>query len=227
MSAFSEPDEGFISVPILDNLGELKMNTKILLILSILILLLTACSAAPDHQVSYDPAALRFDGEQAYKTEAEFVTAFPNRVSGTEQTRKATAWLEEQFTGYGLTCQTDEWSVINYSRPTPLRNVVCRLPGASAKEIVIAAHHDIASTTIQGADNDGAGIAILLQLAKNFAAEGQPPYTLVFVASDGEEYGMLGTGRFIETHPDPKNIIAAFSLDNLGKILLRRHEHGD
>jgi hypothetical protein len=28
---------------------------------------------------------------------------------------------------------------------------------------------------------------------------------------------MLGTGRFIETHPNPENIIAAFTLDNLGK----------
>ena len=193
------------------------MNTRSLLPLSILILLLTACSAAPDLQASYDPTDLRFDGERAYQIEDEFVTAFPNRVSGSEQTRQAAAWLEEQFTSYGLTCQTDEWSEINYSSPTPFQNVVCRLPGASPREIVIAAHHDIASTTVQGADNDGAGIAILLQLAENFATEGQPPYTLVFVASDGEEYGMLGTGRFIETHPDPRNIIAAFTLDNLGR----------
>ena len=28
---------------------------------------------------------------------------------------------------------------------------------------------------------------------------------------------MLGTGQFIETHPDPENIIAAFTMDNLGK----------
>jgi len=39
--------------------------------------------------------------------------------------------------------------------PTPLRNVVCRLPGASAREIVLIAHHDIAPTTAPGADNDG------------------------------------------------------------------------
>jgi hypothetical protein len=39
---------------------------------------------------------------------------------------------------------------------------------------------------------------------------------LVFVASDGEEYGMLGTRRFIQTHPGPQAIIAGFSLDNLG-----------
>lgn len=192
------------------------MNNRIHLTLSIIILLLTACSAAPDPQVSYDPSALRFDGEQAYQIEEEFVSAFPNRVSGSEKTRQAAAWLQEQMTASGLNCQTDEWSEINYSRPVTLRNVVCRLPGASPREIVVIAHHDIASTTIQGAENDGAGIAILLHLAETFAGERELPYTLVFLASDAEEYGGMGTLRFIETHPDPENIIAGFSIDNQG-----------
>lgn len=193
------------------------MNTRLMILLSVIVLLLAACSSEPVPQVTYDPANLRFDGQSAYAIENEFVTGFTNRVSGSEQTRLATEWLQERLAGYGLNCQTDQWMVINYSRPTPLHNVVCRLPGDSPQEIVVVAHHDIASTTVEGADNDGAGIAILLELAEIFAAEGKLPYTLVFVASDGEEYGMLGTGRFIETHPDPKNIIAAFTLDNLGK----------
>jgi hypothetical protein len=193
------------------------MNTRAFLLLSILVLLLAACQAAPDLQASYDPASLRFDGERAYAVEDEFVNAFTNRASGSQNTRQAAAWLQEQFSSYSLDCQTDEWSEILYSRPTPLYNVVCRLPGASPGEIVIIAHHDVAPTTVQGADNDGSGVAILLQLAEIFAAEGQLAYTLVFVATDGEEYGGLGTGRFIDTHPEPGNIIAGFSLDNLGR----------
>ena len=201
------------------------MNTRFLLPLSILVLLLAACSAAPDPQASYAPANLRFNGERAYVIENEFVTEFTNRVSGTEKSRLATEWLQEQFTQSGWTCQIDQWEVINYSRPTPMRNVVCRLPGASPREILVIAHHDIAPTTIQGADNDGAGIAILLQLAEVFAAEGPAlsevegplPYTLVFVATDGEEYGMLGSGRYIKIHPNPTQIIAGISLDNLGR----------
>lgn len=193
------------------------MNTRLMILFSVIVLLLATCSAAPETRVSYDPATLSFDGQRAYAIEEEFVTGFTKRVSGSEQTHLATEWLQERLAGYGLTCQTDKWMVINYSRPTPLYNVICRLPGDSPQEIVLVAHHDIASTTVEGADNDGSGIAILLHLAEVFASEGQLPYTLVFVASDGEEYGMLGTGRFIETHPNPKNIIAAFTLDNLGK----------
>lgn len=85
---------------------------------------------------------------------------------------------------YGWTCQIDEWSTVNYSKSLSLRNVVCSLPGTSPKEILVVAHHDQAPKTIEGADNDASGIAILMQLAEIFGSEDQKPYTLVFVATD-------------------------------------------
>lgn len=192
-------------------------NNRLLYLVLILAVLLSGCTTAPEIQTSYNPAALRFDGQRAYQIEEEFVQSFPNRASGQPNNRLGAEWLRDRLVSSGWSCQIDQWEVINYSRPVAMRNVVCRLPGASPREIVVTAHHDIAPTTIEGADNDGAGIAILLQLAEIFAAEGEPAYTLVFVATDGEEYGGLGSGRFIQTHPDPEKIIAGFSLDNLGK----------
>jgi hypothetical protein len=180
-------------------------------------LLLTACSPAPEVPAQYDPSELQFSGERAYEIEEEFVTTHINRVSGTEESRLATEWLHEQFTAAGWSCNFDEWETILYSETIDLRNVVCVLPGESDQEILVLAHHDIAPTTIQGADNDGSGVAILLHLAEIFAAEGQPKYTLVFVADDAEEYGMIGSKRYVDTHPNPDNIIAGISLDNLGK----------
>jgi hypothetical protein len=193
------------------------MNSKFMLLFSLMLLVLTACSAAPQTQISYDPTVLRFDGEQAYTLENEFVTQYPYRSSGMPNSRLAVDWLKSQLSGYGWDCQIDQWTVINYSQSVPLRNVVCRLPGDSSREIVVVAHHDQSPLTIQGADNDGSGIAIMLHLAEIFGSESKPPYTLVFVSADAEEYGMLGTKRFVDAHPDTSNIIAAFSLDNLGK----------
>ena len=91
------------------------------------------------------------------------------------------------------------------------------MPGASEKEILVIAHLDQASTTVQGADNDGSGIAILLHLAEIFTAEKDRSYTLTFVATDAEEYGMIGAQRYVGTHPNTENIIAGISLDNLGR----------
>ncbi|MEX1071162.1 MAG: DUF4910 domain-containing protein [Anaerolineales bacterium] len=179
--------------------------------------LLASCATVPDPVAAYDPAALRFDGERAFEVESGFVRDFPNRHSGQPNNRAAAEWLLDEFTRIGLNCEMQEWQVINYSVPVDLQNVACALPGESAQEILIVAHHDQASTTIEGADNDGSGIAILIQLAEIFAGEPRPRYTLRFVSTDGEEYGMLGTYHYIQTHPNVENILAGFSLDNLGR----------
>ena len=193
-------------------------NSLIILVVFFLCVASTACSPAPEPDIQYDPASLRFSGERAYAIEDEFVTTYTDRVSGSEESRRGTEWLRDQFTAAGWICAFDDWDTILYSREVPMRNVVCRLPGESDQEILVLAHHDIAPTTSQGADNDGSGIAILLHLAEIFAAEGKPRYTLVFLADDGEEYGMLGSERFIETHPNPEKIVAGISLDNLGRF---------
>ncbi len=193
------------------------MSTRLLILVSIFVVLVTACSTAPQYPVTYDPATLRFDGQRTYAILDEFVHKFPNRSSGTPNNKLASEWLLQQFTSYGWTCSIDKWTIINYSKLVPLNNVVCRLPGASPREIVVVAHMDQSPLTVQGADNDGSGIAILLHLAEIFGSEKQQPYSLTFVATDAEEYGELGSKHFIDTHPDPKNVIAGFSLDNLGK----------
>ena len=180
-------------------------------------LFLSACQAEEVPPVSYDPGQLKFSGGRAFEIETEFVTQFPGRHSGQPNNRLAAEWLLARFTDLGWDCHMDEWEIINYSRLVPLNNVVCRFPGESEKEILVIAHLDQASTTIQGADNDGSGIAILLHLAEIFAEEGTRPYSLVFVATDAEEYGMIGTQRYVGTHPNTENIIAGISLDNLGR----------
>jgi hypothetical protein len=192
-------------------------NKRNLLLISLGVGFLAACSSVPQPEASYDPAALRFSGEQAFATESEFVTSFPYRHSGTTMNRIAAEWLQSEFESLGLACSLREWTVVNYSVLVLLQNVVCTLPGASDKQILIVAHNDQAPTTIQGADNDGSGIAILLQLAEIFASEGTPPYTLTFVATDAEEYGMLGTYHYVHTHPNPDDILVGMSLDNLGR----------
>src|SRR4029078_8531383 len=123
---------------------------------------------------------LRFSGPHALAIETQFVQRFPRRHSGTPNNRLAAAWLRDELTRRGWRSRLDEWEIINYSRPVPLRNVICELQGASSQQILVVAHHDQSPDTIQGADNDGSGIAILLQLAEIFATEPRPRYTLVF-----------------------------------------------
>lgn len=193
------------------------MSTRLMILFSLVFLFFAACSSAPEIRATYNSADLKFDGEEAFAIETELVTRFPDRASGYPNNKLAAEWIQAEMSAAGWDCSIDQWEIINYSKPTPLNNVVCRLPGDSPREILVTAHHDQAPTTIQGADNDGAGIAILMHLGEIFGKEQPLPYTLVFVATDAEEYGMIGSGRYIQNHPDVKNFIAGFSIDNVGR----------
>ena len=195
------------------------MKPKFLFTLLFLFFLSTACSPQPQVQVSYDPATLSFDSQSAFAMQGELAGQFPYRASGQPNNQLAAEWISQRMVSYGWSCILDEWTEINYSLPVDLNNVVCTLPGNSTREILVVAHHDQSPATIEGADNDASGIGILLELARVFASERPLPYTLVFVSTDGEEFGMLGSRRYIQTHINPQDIIAGISLDNLGKAL--------
>jgi hypothetical protein len=180
-------------------------------------LLLTACVKAPATEVLVGPGDVAASGDRTLELVTEFVQRFPDRASGMPNNAAAGAWLHDRFAVLGLDCRLDRWETVNYSRVVPMQNVVCEGPGVESGKIVLVAHIDQSPATVQGADNDGSGIGVLLHLAEVFAAEPERRYGLVFLASDGEEYGMLGTRRFLETRTDADPLIAGISLDNVGK----------
>jgi hypothetical protein len=70
--------------------------------------------------------------------------------------------------------------------------------------VVIGAHYDhlgsIGGDVYHGADDNASGTAVVLGLAKAFAAAGGAPRTLVFVLFSGEEMGLIGSGHYVR-HP--------------------------
>lgn len=182
-----------------------------------LVFLLVACIPVETASVSQNIGGSAFSGDTAFALEQQYISKFPNRHSGQANNQLSAEWFAQQLTVLGWECSLDQWEIINYSKVVPLVNAVCTLKGQSQQEILVVAHHDQAPTTIEGADNDASGIAILLHLAEIFAAESSLPHSLVFVSLDAEEYGMIGSYRYIQSHPAPDQIIAGISLDNLGR----------
>ena len=70
---------------------------------------------------------------------------------------------------------------------------------------------------MNGADDDGSGMMVLLEIAEQFAAE-KPARSIIFVAHQGEEAGLLGSNWFVE-HPTVPltQIVAAHNMDMVGK----------
>ncbi len=70
---------------------------------------------------------------------------------------------------------------------------------------------------MNGADDDGSGTAVLLEIAERFATE-KPARSIIFISHTGEESGLLGSKWFTD-HPTVPlaSIVAAHNMDMVGK----------
>ncbi len=70
---------------------------------------------------------------------------------------------------------------------------------------------------MNGADDDGSGTVVLLELAERFAKE-KPARSILFISHQGEEAGLLGSRWFVD-HPTVPlaSIVAAHNMDMVGK----------
>jgi hypothetical protein len=70
---------------------------------------------------------------------------------------------------------------------------------------------------MNGADDDGSGTVVLLEIAERFAAE-KPARSIVFISHQGEEAGLLGSRWFTDNPTVPlASIVAAHNMDMVGK----------
>ena len=86
-------------------------------------------------------------------------------------------------------------------------NVLGVLPGASDDVLVIG-------TPITGwfaaASERGAGIGVMLTLARALAARGTLPQTVMFLGTSGHEVGFLGLERFLQANPSLLSHVTAY-----------------
>jgi Zn-dependent M28 family amino/carboxypeptidase len=106
-------------------------------------------------------------------------------------------------------------------------NVVGLVPGRSrpGRIILVTAHYDHLGTTngevYNGADDNASGTAALLAIATWFRQH-PPANTLMFVALDGEEEGLLGAEAFVRDHPvSPDSILIDINLDMVSRSTKR------
>jgi hypothetical protein len=129
----------------------------------------------------------------------------PNRGIGA-----ATNWVFEQMQSFAaasggrMTVQKQTFTqpvASNIPVPTTITNVIATLKGTASPErfYVITGHLDSRVTDVlnftsdaPGADDDGSGVAVVLELVRVFATH-QFPGTLVFATVAGEEQGLYGS----------------------------------
>lgn len=72
-------------------------------------------------------------------------------------------------------------------------------------------------SVMNGADDDGSGTALLLEIAERFVTRPAPRRSLVFISHAAEESGLYGSGYFVD-HPTVPldSIVAAHNMDMVG-----------
>ncbi|HYW51830.1 MAG TPA: M28 family peptidase [Gemmatimonadaceae bacterium] len=114
-------------------------------------------------------------------------------------------------------------AVNTVTRPQGANDGACQPTAAQQQRIdsLLAAARRIRparrDSIFNGADDDGSGTVVLLEIAEQFAAE-KPKRSIIFVSHQGEEGGLLGSAWFVD-HPTVPltSIVAAHNMDMLGK----------
>jgi membrane-associated protease RseP (regulator of RpoE activity) len=106
-------------------------------------------------------------------------------------------------------------------------NVIGVLPGTdparAGEAVVIGAHYDhlgrVGGVVHHGADDNASGTAMVVGLARAFAAGGGAPRTLIFALFSGEELGLLGSGHYVRHPTIPiERTTAMVNFDMVGRM---------
>ena len=184
--------------------------------------------------------------EERLKQHVDYLASpeMEGRGLGSTQLEEAAAYIAGEFANAGLAAAGDDGSYLQGFRveegedgqPHRVHNVIGYLPGTNPayadQAVLITAHYDhlghgwpdVRQSDVgriyPGADDNASGVAILIELARNFAAGAPPKRNLVFVAFSAEEAGLLGSRYYVE-HPRPaplEGIVGVINLDSVGRL---------
>lgn len=150
----------------------------------------TATRAQPSPLPAVIPGAVAFNGERAMDHVKKQVDIGP-RPPGSPELAKTREYILSQLNSFGLRVTSDVFHASTPLGDKEMTNITAEVPGESKDVILISSHYDskyFKNLRFVGANDPGASVATLLELARVLGTNGQKPkltYWLVFF--DGEE----------------------------------------
>jgi Peptidase family M28 len=121
----------------------------------------------------------------------------------------------------GLNPQVQKTTAINTTwgsayRAGTVQNIVAKLEGtANTRAVLLVGHYDAAPYSL-GASDDGAAIVTLLETLRALKASAPLKNDVIFLATDGEEVGLLGATAFVQQHPWAKDVGVVLNFEARG-----------
>ncbi|CAM2997557.1 Peptidase family M28 [Flavobacterium succinicans] len=159
--------------------------------------------------------------------------------SNTRGIGAAQRWVKSEFDKYALASNRRLTSKIDYftikadgkriAVDSELGNVMATLKGTDPNDdrvLIISGHLDSRASDVMdaksdapGANDDGSGVACVMELAR-IMSQREFPFTLIFVAVVGEEQGLYGAKHLADVAKAQKwNLIAMLNNDMIGNSL--------
>lgn len=189
-------------------------------------LILSACAVTPatppvaEASVEAAVADVSYDQLMA-DTRILSADDMEGRGTGTPGGERARAYIVSRLEALGIAAppmgRLQPFSAQGRTREGPKTfngvNILGLIEGTRVPDryIIVTAHYDHVGTNdgqiFNGADDNASGVATMLELAARLKAA-PPEHSVIFVAFDAEERGLLGAKHFVQAPPVPLASIA-------------------
>ena len=184
-------------------------------------LLLAACATPGEPAAPAVPAAPAFQAQLLEDVRLLASDEMAGRDTGSAGGEMARNYIVGRLEALGVAApamgRLQPWEATGRTRAGPKTyngvNVIGVIRGTRAPDryIVVTAHYDHVGTNdgqvFNGADDNASGVATMLALAADLKRQA-PEHSVIIVALDGEERGLLGAKHFVEAPPVPLASIA-------------------
>lgn len=180
---------------------------------------------------STGPKSKLFDATQLLR-DVQILSAddMEGRSADRPAMQKARDYVEKRFMESGLQPSTQEFEIKQRGKTETLKgvNFIGQIKGKRTpdKYIIVTAHYDHVGVRngeiYNGADDNASGTSALFAIASYFKKH-QPEHSLIFVAFDAEEKGLVGSRYFVANLPVKKGSI----LLNINMDMISRNDKGE
>lgn len=177
---------------------------------------LTYITRTPIPQLPITLPVHSFNGTESHQLLTNLTRDFSGRVIGSRNDSLTASWIASWFKGLGLNVTMQSFPTVDFQgNKINGTNVYAISPGKAGQTLILLAHHDIVPRTQQGANDNGSGTVILMELARTLTRTAHN-LTYYFLSTDSEEINLAGSLYFAQHTANHLHVTLALSIDEVG-----------
>lgn len=173
----------------------------------------------PPAPVSQDAPLAEFSSGRALKHLA--VIAARSHPVGSDAHAEVRDYIVQQLGALGLSPEVQKTTSVGRRQGSAVpvatvENIVARLKGtAPGRALMLAGHYDSVPTS-NGASDDGAAVAAMLETARALKSVAPLRNDVILLFTDAEEVGLLGAKAFTDENPSAKDVAVVLNFEARG-----------